>query len=79
MELIGAFGAFFYIICSIPELIYTIKNKHCNLQTYFILFWLLGGVCGLMYAISIMDFIVMSSHIFNILVCSVFLFYKVKK
>ena len=52
IDIIGWVGAICFCICAIPQVITCYKQKHARgLDLSFILLWLLGEICMLLYTL----------------------------
>jgi uncharacterized protein with PQ loop repeat len=78
METIGYLGGLLLAICSIPEVIRTLKDKRCHLGWPFLSLWFFGEVFMIIYALNLWDFPLIFNYAFNIVLVSIMLFFKIK-
>ena len=77
-QIIGYLGGAFLTICGIPEVIRTIKDDRCHLGWPFLALWYSGEIFMLIYSLILWDYPLMMNYIFNFIVVSVLVFFKVK-
>jgi uncharacterized protein with PQ loop repeat len=78
METIGYLGGLLLAICSIPEVIRTLKDSRCHLGWPFLSLWFFGEVFMIIYALNLWDFPLIFNYAFNIVLVSIMLFFKIK-
>ena len=78
MSIIGWIGAICFAICAIPQAVTCYKNGHSDGISYgFLLLWLTGEVCTIIYIIPKMDVPLLVNYIGNLLCLLVILKYKI--
>mgnify|MGYP007100173350 CR=1 FL=1 len=78
MDIIGFIGSFLLTFCGIPELIRTIKHNKCYVGWTFLLMWFIGEVLMLIYVIPKNDLPLLLNYLFNSVLLSILVFYKIK-
>jgi hypothetical protein len=79
MEAIGYLGALLLGICGFPEMIRTIKDNRCHLGWTFLMMWFFGEIFMLVYTYNLKDIPLTGNYLFNCLILSVMVTYKVKQ
>jgi len=77
LEVIGWLGAFFFAICAVPQAWQTYKDKHSDgLALLFLITWLLGEICMIIYVWPTGDLPLLSNYFVNLVLTSYIFYYK---
>lgn len=78
IKIIGTIAMILLALCSLPELVRTIKAKKCFLGFNLLWMWWIG--CGLMaiYVIMIPDWLLFVNYLLNFIIIGIMLIYKLK-
>ena len=80
METLGWIGGILLAVCSVPELIKTIKTKTCSLSWGFLLLWWFGELFIMIPVIAkSMPFFLTFNYTLNLLIISILIYYKARK
>jgi len=78
MIIIGWIGAISFSICGIPQAWMCFKNKHADgMSMYYLLLWLIGEICTIVYVVPTGNMPLISNYIFNLVVLLIILRYKI--
>lgn len=78
-ELFGWLGAFFFTICTIPQMLMSIRDGHSDgLAWMFLIFWLLGEIFMTIYVWPTGDIPLLSNYIVNFFLTCIIFYYKVR-
>jgi uncharacterized protein with PQ loop repeat len=78
-ELTGYLGSIFLTINAVPELFRTIKDGRCHIGWPMLVLWFLGEIFMTSYVIMLHDIPLMMNYIFNFVVVTIMLAYKVRQ
>lgn len=79
IDVIAWVGAVAFAVCAIPQAWACFKQKHAaGLDWSFLLLWLLGELCFLVYSIHLWDLPLMTNYIANGLSLFVIIYYKLR-
>lgn len=77
MQVIGWVGAISFSICGIPQAWLCYKSKNAiGLSGYYLLLWLIGELCTIVYVVPTGNMPLIFNYIFNLLVLIIILRYK---
>lgn len=77
-EVVGWLGAFFFAICSLPQVIQSVRDGHSDgLAWLFLIFWLLGEIFMTIYVWPTGDLPLLSNYIINLFLTAIIFYYKV--
>lgn len=80
IEISGWIGSICLAICAIPQAYKSFKEKHSNGVSWsFIVLWLVGEICTLIYIIPTGSKPLIFNYVANILFVAVIFFYKFRK
>ena len=75
----GWIGSLLLAVCSVPELIRTIKDDKCHVGWGFLLLWYFGEIFVFIHVFSgIKDLALLFNYGLNIAVLSIMLYYKLR-
>ena len=78
LEAIGWISAISLAICSIPQGVKSIQDKHSDgISWLFIILWFIGEVTGLIYVVPLAKIPLILNYTVNVVFTSVILYYKV--
>ncbi len=76
-EFIGYISSIALAVCTVPEVIKSIKNGHSNgLSWGFLLLWYLGAICGIIYILPLRLLPSMLNYVLSIFLLSIISWYK---
>ena len=79
MELIGWLGGVLLSICGLPQAVKSFQDKHSNgLSWNFLLMWFFGEILLLIYTIPTGMLPLIVNYVFNLVLVSVILYYKIE-
>ena len=78
MELFSLIGSLCLALCSVPELIRTIKNKKCGIGWGMIGLWFVGEILVFIYLLHKQEYILCINYTLNMLIVSILIHYKIK-
>lgn len=78
MEVFSLIGSTCLAVCSVPELVRTIKNKFCGIGWGMLNTWIVGEILVLIYLIHKEEWILSVNYTVNILIVSALIYYKIK-
>lgn len=79
MLIFGIIGGFLLSICIIPEVVRTIKDKHCYINGLTLFSWFSGCLLMVVYTIYIKDIPLLINYILGSLCLGVISYYKLRK
>jgi len=71
IELIGWIGSVMLAVCAIPAAYSAWKEKSCNYNKLFLLLWIGGEVCLLIYVINTNQWLLLPNYILNTIAPSI--------
>ena len=78
MDTIGWFGSLMFAICGLPQAIQCARDGHANgLNWFFLIAWLLGEICTIIYVWPTGDYILLSNYCVNLVFLAIMLRYKI--
>ena len=79
-EDIGFISTVFLALCSLPLFIQTVKQGHCkNISGWFLSAWFIGDATGVIYVIPLGKIPLIANYVFNFIMVSTMLIYKIRK
>lgn len=79
IDVIAWVGAVAFSICAIPQAWECYRHKHAQgLAWSFLILWLVGEVCFLIYSIYLVDFPLMVNYVANGLALGIIMYYKAR-
>lgn len=79
IDVIAWIGAIAFSICAIPQALECYKQKHAQgLAWSFLLLWLVGEICFLVYSMYLVDLPLMINYVANGLALGIILYYKAR-
>lgn len=76
MNIIGWIGGILLGLCALPEAIHTVEKGQNDSSWLFLLMWILGEICLLIYVAPKKEWPLIFNYIFNILLISILIYYK---
>jgi uncharacterized protein with PQ loop repeat len=73
---IGVIGSALLGLCGLPEVIFSIKNKKCNLTWGLLICWGVGELFLLIYIVPSMDIPLILNYLTNFVFVGIMVFYK---
>jgi len=78
VDTIGWFGSIMFAVCGLPQAIQCAKDGHSNgLNWFFLIAWVLGEICTIIYVIPKSDWILLSNYFVNLVFLGIMLRYKI--
>jgi uncharacterized protein with PQ loop repeat len=75
----GWLGAFCFAICAAPQAWHSIQQKHSDgVSWVFLILWLIGELSMIVYATALVNWILLTNYVFNLIMLVVIIYYKVK-
>jgi len=78
MNPFGFISTILFAICALPEAVYAIKHKKCNLTYSALSLWFFGEIFGIVYAFQIDNIYLQSNYGFNLVCLLILIYYKFK-
>jgi uncharacterized protein with PQ loop repeat len=78
-ETFGYIGSIFLTINAVPELFRTIRDGRCHIGWPMLVLWFLGEIFTTTYVVVLRDIPLMINYLFNFVVVSIMLTYKIRQ